>query len=72
MSEKKPYSPPQITQVELNHEQAVLSVCSILAENAKVGGGGRSCRVAGCKRDGESPDAVTGKTSGRDSAGRPS
>ena len=33
MSEKKPYSAPQIFQVELNHEQAILSQCSATATN---------------------------------------
>jgi len=33
MSDKKPYSAPQIFQVELNHEQAILSVCSVSATN---------------------------------------
>lgn len=28
MSDKKSYSPPQIFQVELNHEQAILSTCT--------------------------------------------
>lgn len=30
MSEKKPYTPPQILRVELNHEQAILSACSLM------------------------------------------
>jgi hypothetical protein len=29
MSDKKSYSPPQIFQVELNHEQAILSACAV-------------------------------------------
>ncbi len=29
MNDKKPYSPPQIFQVELNHEQAILSACAV-------------------------------------------
>ena len=33
MNDKKPYSAPQIFQVELNHEQAILSVCSVSATN---------------------------------------
>jgi hypothetical protein len=33
MSDKKPYSAPQIFQVELNHEQAILSQCSVSATN---------------------------------------
>lgn len=31
MSGKKSYSPPQIFQVELNHEQAILSQCMVSA-----------------------------------------
>lgn len=49
MNEKKPYTPPQIFSVELNHEQAVLSACSITFGNAMVGGGGGGCRAGGCK-----------------------
>lgn len=29
MTEKKPYSPPQLFRVELNQEQAILSACSL-------------------------------------------
>ena len=30
MSEKKPYNPPQLFRVDLNHEQAILSACSLI------------------------------------------
>ncbi len=33
MSEKKPYSPPELYRVELNQEQAILSVCSLMSRN---------------------------------------
>lgn len=49
MNDKKPYTPPQIFNVELNHEQAVLSGCSTTASNAMAGGAGGGCRAGGCK-----------------------
>lgn len=52
MTEKKPYSPPQLFRVELNQEQAILSACSLLTTNASQGGNG-GCRpnsAGGCKR----------------------
>jgi hypothetical protein len=64
MNEKKPYSVPQLFQVELNHEQAILSACSLTAANAMVGGGGTGCRVGACK------NGMTG--GGSDSGARPS
>jgi hypothetical protein len=50
MSEKKPYDSPQIFQVELNPEQAILTACSITATSL-ANGGNRSCYGAGnnCK-----------------------
>jgi hypothetical protein len=50
MSEKKPYSPPQIFRVELNQEQAILSACSLLAMNPMAGGMDITCRSGGCKK----------------------
>jgi len=43
MTDKKPYSAPQIFQVELNHEQAILSQCSTTAINQDDAGNGRGC-----------------------------
>ena len=37
MPEKKPYSPPQLVRVELNHEQAILSTCSHATTAASTG-----------------------------------
>lgn len=34
MTEKKPYSPPQLFRVELNQEQAILSACSLMTMSA--------------------------------------
>ena len=50
MTEKKPSSQPQVFRVELSQEQAILSVCSLLAKTASNGGGQR-CRAGGnfCK-----------------------
>lgn len=51
MPEKKPYSAPQLTRVELNHEQAILSVCSAAttAPNATNGAGGCKTSAPPCK-----------------------
>ena len=38
MSEKKPYSAPQLFQVLLNHEQAIISTCSITATSLSDSG----------------------------------
>lgn len=43
MTEKKPYSQPQLFRVELNQEQAILSACSLGTTSAAAGGN------AGCK-----------------------
>ena len=48
MSEKKPYSTPQLFRVDLNHEQAILSACSLLTTALIDGAAGQSCR-ANCK-----------------------
>ena len=51
MTEKKPYSPPQIFEVELNQEQAILALCSTTATTISnrgtlgcSGSGGSNCR----------------------------
>ncbi len=49
MNEKKPYTAPQIFRVELKHEQAILSTCSIIAANPMAGGAAVTCRAGGCK-----------------------
>jgi hypothetical protein len=64
MSDKKPYSPPELYRVELNQEQAILSACSLTATNPMAGGADVTCRAGGCKR------ANTGGSS--DSGMRPS
>ena len=50
MTGKKPYSPPQVFRVELDHEQAILSVCSLMATTV-VNRGNARCQFAGtlCK-----------------------
>lgn len=50
MTEKKPYSPPQLFRVELNHEQAILSACSLMARNPAAGRFDLVCRRGGCKK----------------------
>ena len=50
MPERKPYSAPQLVRVELNHEQAILSVCTVTAMTVQAGGG-MNCRTqTNCKR----------------------
>ena len=50
MIEKKPYNPPELFRVDLNHEQAILSACSLLATNPMAGGMGAAfCRPGNCK-----------------------
>jgi hypothetical protein len=50
MSEKKPYVPPQLFRVELNHEQAILSACSVGVSSTKQGNTGGSCKSGTCKQ----------------------
>jgi hypothetical protein len=52
MTEKKPYSQPQLFRVELNQEQAILSACSLSASNPMAGGMDILCRAGSCKRAG--------------------
>ena len=49
MTEKKPYSQPQLFRIELNQEQAILSACS-LATTSALQGGNAGCRPNNCKR----------------------
>ncbi len=48
---KKPYNVPQLFQVDLMHEQAILSACSLTAVNPQTGGLDLACRPRGCKKD---------------------
>ena len=50
MTEKKPYSQPQLFRVELNQEQAILSACSLLATNPMAGGSDVLCKSGSCKK----------------------
>ena len=45
MTEKKPYSQPQLFRVELSQEQAILSACSLTATNPMAGGMDIRCRA---------------------------
>ena len=58
MSDKKPYSAPQIFQVELNHEQAILSVCSAAATTVDDTSGGLCAGI--CRRCMGSPLTSSG------------
>ena len=46
MANKKPYSTPQLVRVELNHEQAILSVCSTMTTAISNAGSSR-CNATG-------------------------
>jgi len=48
--EKKPYSTPTILRVQLNHEQAVLSVCSTTFTDLSRISGALWCRINGCRK----------------------
>lgn len=61
MNEKKPYTPPQLFEVTLDQEQAILAACSLATMSTSAGGtvgcrppGGCSmyprANAAGCKR----------------------
>lgn len=47
--EKKPYSKPAILKVQLSHEQAVLSACSVTFTDTSRNHGSW-CRIRGCRR----------------------
>ena len=52
MNQKKVYSTPTLYRVDLNHEQAILSACSIMTTSALNGGMAR-CNagfIIACKR----------------------
>lgn len=51
MNAKKSYNVPHLIRVELNHEQAILSVCSLTAATA-MAGATKKCRNGGCKKSG--------------------
>lgn len=51
MIEKKPYTRPQLFRVDLNHEQAILSACSLMSSNPMAGGLDLYCRSGGCKKN---------------------
>ncbi len=51
-TKKKSYVPPQLFRVDLNHEQAILSACSIMT-TAALNGGMARCNASlfiACKR----------------------
>ncbi len=53
MSGKKSYTTPTLYRVDLNHEQAILSACSLMTMNGLVGFGNNTCRATGiipCKQ----------------------
>jgi hypothetical protein len=59
MTEKKPYSPPQLYEVTLDQEQAILTACSLTATSIAAGTGTNGCRV-----NGRCESAMCGGTAG--------
>jgi len=67
MPDKKPYSTPQLVQVALNHEQAILTVCETGTSAVQHTASPGFCKSAvpnACKRKSNNP--------GTNNAGRPS
>jgi hypothetical protein len=62
---KKEYTRPAIVKVELNHEQAILGVCSASSNAPKGGTPPTACLVGGCKayNRGTSRDQDSGASS---------
>ena len=65
MPNKKPYSPPQLYEVVLDQEQAILTACSLTTTSISAGVGTNGCRAngrcqppgsaGGCKRSSVAP-----------------
>ena len=47
MTDKKPYSSPQLYEVPLDQEQAILTACSLTTMTIAAGVGVNGCRVSG-------------------------
>lgn len=47
MTEKKPYSSPQLYKVTLDQEQAILTACSLTTMSIAAGIGTNGCRTSG-------------------------
>lgn len=47
MIAKKPYNPPLLYEVPLDHEQAILTACSLTTTSAAAGTGMNGCRTNG-------------------------
>jgi hypothetical protein len=47
MISKKPYNPPLLYEVPLDHEQAILTACSLTTMSAAAGIGMNGCRTSG-------------------------
>jgi hypothetical protein len=47
MAERKPYSTPVLYEVPLDHEQAILTACSLSTMSAAAGTGVNGCRASG-------------------------
>jgi hypothetical protein len=47
MTDKKPYSSPQLYEVPLDQEQAILTACSLTTMSIAAGVGANGCRASG-------------------------
>lgn len=47
MTARKPYSPPILYEVPLDHEQAILTACSLTTTSVAAGIGMNGCRANG-------------------------
>lgn len=59
MTERKPYSPPQLYEVTLDQEQAILTACSLTTTSVAAGTG-----VNGCRANGVCESAMCGGSAG--------
>jgi len=59
MTDRKPYSPPVLYEVPLDHEQAILTACSLTTTSAAAGTG-----MNGCRTNGRCESAMCGGSAG--------
>jgi hypothetical protein len=58
MTAKKPYTPPLLYEVRLDHEQSILTSCSLTTNSIAAGG------VVGCRVNGRCESAMCGGSAG--------
>ena len=60
MTERKPYSPPVLYEVPLDHEQAILTACSLTTMSAAA----NNVFGSGCRVNGRCESAMCGGSAG--------